>query len=69
MSLDPFRVRITEKRPFVRWAEKGSNGQNSVFRYINTPQTVIPLVPTNLPYYKLINTFIDFFQYYIFLSV
>ena len=38
----PIRVQITEKRPFVRWAEKGKNGQNSVFRYINTPKTVIP---------------------------
>ena len=41
-SVGPVRVRITEKRPFVRWAEKGTNGQNSVFRYINTPKTVIP---------------------------
>ena len=41
-SVGPVRVRITEKRPFVHWAEKGTNGQNSVFRYINTPKTVIP---------------------------
>ena len=27
------RVRITEKQPFVRWAEKGTNGRKSVFRY------------------------------------
>ena len=41
-SVGPVGVRITEKRPFVRWAEKGTNGRNSVFRYINTPKTVIP---------------------------
>ena len=43
MSMRAVRVRITEKRPFLRFAEKRKNGQKSVFRYINTPKWLVPV--------------------------
>ena len=42
MSVRAVRVRITEKRPFLHFAEKWKMAKNPFFRYMNTPQIARP---------------------------
>ena len=51
------RVRITEKRPFLRFAEKRKNGQQSFFRYINTPKWLVPVNYLGKGNFFLLTTF------------
>ena len=57
MSVRAVRVGITEKRPFLRFAEKWKNGQKSVFRYITPHKWLFPVNYLGKGNFFLLTTF------------